>query len=48
MFMTTISEYQLEKLLKCRKTKLRGFKEWNTESLINEAISEFYERYGKE
>ena len=48
MFLTSISENQLEKLLKCRHTKSRGFKEWSAESLINEAILEFYEKYGKE
>ena len=40
-----IDDRQLERLLQCKKTKKRGFYDWNISSLINEAILEFYEKY---
>jgi len=46
MMLVPISALQAERLIDCRKTKKRGFHDWEIESLLNEAILQFHQKYG--
>lgn len=48
MIQINIHSDHIEWLLKCRNTKKRNFSQWTVESLLNEAIYEFYQKYGDE
>jgi len=47
LILVKLSALQVERLIECRKTKLRGFEDWEIESLLDEAVLQFYEKYGK-
>ena len=48
MILIDLDDTKIDMLIECKKTKLRGFDGWELKSLINEAIFEFYQKYGKE
>jgi len=49
MILINLTDNHIQLLLKCKNTtKDRCFNDWNIEGLLNEAIYEFYEKYGKE
>ena len=42
-----VSAQDIERLISCRNTRKRGFKEWELNSLIHEAVLEFHKKYGE-
>lgn len=51
MILIELTEYDIERLIECRKMhakQRRNFAGWSMKDLLNEAIIDFYDKYGKE
>ena len=48
MILIQLTDDHVDMLMKCKKARSRCFNEWKLHDLLNEAIGDFYRKYGVE